>query len=525
MKNGLKFVVFLITFLLGALYACTEKDEDVIESIPFSSIKVEVDGELVEAQFLDHKNLLLSYENAENFTSAKLRVELNEGYNVIFPTDVDSFDMSNYPVVNFRDPDNRIIKYWFEITSRAFPIIDGSKIGVEGIGFGVVTVQNSTREVIITFDKNKMDLGGIKLFFDEGSLMEGAVVEGDLFFDFSQGVPQELNIRLGEKDRAYKVVLNLSKVMDDPKKYGFADITGNILEGELAEYINLYQATSVVNFPVENNAPETPWSWDVPGHMLDEYMAYVGDWESNRPLKSVSGISFTYATIDISKAAASLVTNPSKRIALNGSEGVVAMSGLSASDATVIYHEGNVINNWTSDGAPWRSTLGFTPEGKISFSNAALYNGRMVKLPFNTDYMGNGYIESGEAWDVTSAVYGKPWIVRDGYLMTRWDMYINDGTGWEIAMGEAWNGVDRSRSFIGLTYDNKIGMAVISHGMSIPQAAWLLNKLGWKDVFFVGGSYWQDNDFQPVLYIDGKLVAGNQGQVSQYCIAIDIKNK
>ena len=528
MKNRLKFIAILTTCLLGTLCACTEQGESIYESIPFSSIKVESDGELVEAKLVDSKNLLLSFKDAEYFNSAKLMVDLNDGYSIIFPTDLNKFDLSNYPVVNFRGPDNRIIKYWFvfEGSSLAFPIIDESKIGVEGVGLGYVTVKNTTREVIITFDKNNMDIRAIKLFFEEGSLLEGAVRSEKTEFDFTQVVPQELSIIVEGVERKYKVVLNLSKAMEDPKKYGFANITEDIIEGDLSSYISVYNATSVVNVPVENDAPETPWSWDVWGEeLVNEYMAFVGDWKANRPVKNVSGINFTYATIDVNKAATSLVTNPNKKVVVNGSEGFIAMSGLSVSDATIIYHDGTIINDYTSDGAAWRGSLGFSTDGRIAFSNAGIYNGRMVKLPYYTEFLGEeAYLPSGEPWDIKSAVAGRPWIVRDGHLMKRWDNYYNDGTGWEIGMGEAWNGIERSRSFIGLTYDNKIGLAVISHGLSIPQCAWLLNRLGWKDVFFVGGSYWMDGNFQPVLYIDGKLVAGNGGQESQYCIAIDIKN-
>ena len=88
----------------------------------------------------------------------------------------------------------------------------------------------------------------------------------------------------------------------------------------------------------------------------------------------------------------------------------------------------------------------------------------------------DGYLASGIPWDVVSAASGHPWLVREGHLLTRLEMYWND-SGWETALGEAWNGT-RSRSYIGLTYDNKLGVAAVSEGTGTCQAAWLLYKMG-----------------------------------------------
>lgn len=519
-----KIIVFV--GILSLCCFCSEEEEEKLHQvIPFKSIHVHVDNETVEARRIDNKNISLSFENAENFSEAQLSIELTPGYEVIFPQDVTKADLTTYPVVNFRAPDNKIIKYWFVITSKAFPILDATKISIEGIGTGNVSVQNSTKEVIIDFDKTRMDMSHIQLHFQEGSLMDGAKVDdGNLIYDFTQGLSQDIVIQYGGSDRHYKVVLNLARAMDDPKKYGFTDVSEQYVTPSQYPFVSVLHATTIMNVPVKNSAPETPWSWDVPSNQMDEYLAFIGDWKPNRPLETVNDISFTVVTIDIEKAKAKLVSNNQREIAVKDVPGFIVMSGLSSKDATKLFYNGKVLNDKTSDDAPWRSAVGFSAQGEISFYNASILNNSMVKLPFNTEFPPEGFLYTGTPWNVVSAACGRPWLVRNGHLMTREEMYRNDGTGWEIGLGEAWNGEWRSRSFIGTTYDNKLGCAVLSHGLSIPQAAWLLNKMGWKDVFFVGGSYWMDNEFQTTLCIDGKLVDGNKDQVSQYCIVIDLKN-
>ena len=133
----------------------------------------------------------------------------------------------------------------------------------------------------------------------------------------------------------------------------------------------------------------------------------------------------------------------------------------------------------------------------------------------------DGYLASGTPWDVVAAASGHPWLVREGHLLTRLEMYWND-TGWETALGEAWNGT-RSRSYIGLTYDNKLGVAAVSEGTGTCQAAWLLYKMGWKDVFYVAGSNYLDDGFTPTLKVGGNVVVGKADQAAQYAIAIDVK--
>ena len=477
----------------------------------------------MQAVVVDNKNLAVSFEVAENLSEAKLEIDLNDGYELIFPTDINKADLATYPVLNFRAPDNRIIKYWFVISSKAFPILDETKIGVVGAP-NDVTVLNSTKEVLVNFNKSLMDMSHIQLHFDEGALMEGATIESELTYDFTKDLSQELTIKLSGIDRHYNVRLNVASVMGDPKSYGFTNITNQFADPARYPFVSVYSATSVIKVPVRNNAPETPWSWDVPADKVPEYLAFIGDWTTNRATETINNIQFAIATIDIKKAKAQLVSNDQAQVGINGVNGFIVMTGKPIGEKAMLYWNGKTLYGSNTEGALWRSTVGFNADGQISFHNATIHDGKMVKLPFyQSKPDDNTFLSTGSDWDVISAACGHPWLVRNGHSMTRLEMYNNDGTGWEVGLGEAWNGT-RSRSYMGITYDNKLGCAVVSEGMSTCQAAWVLEKLGWKEVFYVGGSFYLANDFIPTLYVNGKLVAGDPIQQAQYCVAIDVKN-
>ena len=140
-------------FVAAALSFCSCSDDRTVSSggLPYKSIRVTVDGETVTAERIDDKNLALRFDMAEDFSHARIDVELNEGYSVIFPTDVTAADLDTYPVLNFRAPDNRIVKVWFTISSKAFPITDATKVTASGIG-GCVSVSGKT--LTITYERS-----------------------------------------------------------------------------------------------------------------------------------------------------------------------------------------------------------------------------------------------------------------------------------------------------------------------------------------------------------------------------------
>lgn len=366
-----------------------------------------------------------------------------------------------------------------------------------------------------------MDMSNVELHFDEGALMEGAEIMSDLVYDFTEDLTQDLIIKLGGIDRPYKVRLNVATAMGDPKSYGFTNVTNNFVDTQKYPFVSVYTATSVVKVPVRNDAPETPWSWDVSPDRVPEYLAYIGDWSVNRPTETINNTLFAIATMDVKKAYASMKSNNQLQIAVKDAGGLITMSGKPIGENTILYWNGQILSRINTGEAGWRAAVGFDEEGKVSFYNASIQDDKMIRMPNYESYPDN-YLTTASDWDVISAACGHPWLVRNGHCMTRLEMYVNDATNWEIALGEAWNGT-RARSFMGITYDNKVGCAVVSDGMSTCQAAWVLEKLGWKDVFYVGGNYYMANDFIPTLCVNGKLVVGDMNQQAQYCIAIDAK--
>ena len=532
--QSLFFYLFSVPALLAiwllSVASCSEAEDEVKETrrtVPFRSVAVEAVGERAEAVVTDEKNLSLAYEKADDFSCCRLHVDLLDGYELLFPTDPDSFDLATYPVLNFRTPQNRMIKYWFHVSSKAFPIVDETKIRVEG-AYSEVTVQNSTKEVIVGFDKTKMDMSRVTLRFEAGAFMEGAEAEETYTFDFTEALAQDIAIRMDGIDRRYTVRLNVAQALADPKTFGFVDVTADYADPVACPYLSVYRASSVPGVPVLNaGAPETPNWWDAEasGFTEADYMAFIGDWAPDRPTQSIGGTDFTIATIDRKAAKGRIVSNTDLSVAAAEVSGLIVLSGIPCAEGCVLYVDGQVLQNkcdWVTE-PYWRSAAGFDAEGKLSIRTGVIIDGRMAQLPFFPEGVGNEVLEYASDWPVVSAASGRPWLVRNGRKLTYLEAMRND-RNYDNGQGEAWNGNERSRTFIGITYDNKIGVATISDGFGTCQGAWVLEKLGWKDVLYLGGSYWMESDYVPTLYIGGKLAAGRADQRAKYCIAIDAKN-
>ncbi|SDH52211.1 hypothetical protein [Bacteroides ovatus] len=525
MKNCLYLTVGNFLSLLGliVLLSCSDGDEDNMKSpvlgVPFKSIYVEVDQERVKAEVIDSKNLSLSFNTAENFAESKIEVELEDGYELIFPYDVNKADLANYPVLNFRSPDNQIQKYWLTIESRAFPVVDVSKIHVVNADVDV-TLNSINRQITIAFDKHTMNMADVELQFAEGAMVEGSEIASSLHFDFSERLSQPLVIKQQNGlERTYTVDLNVATAMKDPKSMGFSDVTSNYLSTEQYPFISIYQATTIANVPILNNCDETPFSWITP---YDPSM--IGDWSESRQTETVSNTKFSVITIDKSKAKAQLKSNKEGRILMNQVHSLIAMSGKSVVEKTFLCIDGTLVSTKNSGDAGWRSSFGFNAEGEVFFGTTAICDNRLMKLPYFDSHPGDAYLENAVEWDgITSLACAHPWLIRNGRRMTSAEIINNDGTAWEVALGEAWNGNMRMRSYIGVTYDHKLALAVTSEGFGTNQGAWVLEQLGWKEVIYVGGSYYEANDFVTTLLVNGKVVQGNADQEVMYCVSVDAK--
>ena len=112
----------------------------------------------------------------------------------------------------------------------------------------------------------------------------------------------------------------------------------------------------------------------------------------------------------------------------------------------------------------------------------------------------NGYSEYISRWsfDIDCFATAYPRIVWDGNALRFQTSLANDGYGDCSGDGSAWNG-ERTRCFIGITFDGRIALAASNGKSGMLQIAWLLHKLGWRYMYYLGGSFYADDEFQPSI--------------------------
>ena len=127
-------------------------------------------------------------------------------------------------------------------------------------------------------------------------------------------------------------------------------------------------------------------------------------------------------------------------------------------------------------------------------------------------------------WNVVSAAYGYPCFAKDGQALTYKQVLGNNG--FSDSMGD---NVYGQFIMIGKTFDGKVAIAIVSKEnegdseLTPLQAAYVLNKMGWKDIMCVGVTDWQSGSWKPGLMVDGKLVAGQDTDGSVFVMAFDAK--
>ena len=128
MKLKNLFLSALCVITLGMLASCTEKTPEgpVYSDKPFDAISLEVEGETVEGVVVDN-TISFRFTTAENFSAAKLILNVNDGWKLVFPADPGNYDVSTDPNIYFTDPNGKKVQYVVTITSNALPVADGSK--------------------------------------------------------------------------------------------------------------------------------------------------------------------------------------------------------------------------------------------------------------------------------------------------------------------------------------------------------------------------------------------------------------
>lgn len=549
MKLKNLFLSALCVISLGMLASCTEKapEAPVYSDKPFDTISLEADGETVEG-VVSGTAVSFSFTTAENFTAARLILTVNDGWNLVFPADPDNYDVSTDPNIYFTDPEGKKVQYTVTITSNALPIVDGSKITVEG-GYAL-SYNVATKAFVITYDKG-MDRSEVTLVFGEGSLMEGAQVSNPTL-DLSEG-PAELTITVGTVSKTFPVSIDYSSVLVDPKTWGFSEITTDEQKAKIPSLTVLNATSLSKQVPAPNTGKETHEWWNNNGYE-DQIakMGLLGDYDANKAMVDMAACDFTIVTFNERDYKGKIISDATAVKSGKAAESVnslITMSGCPAAWTCWVKSEGTIYSKesagwWTGVKAKGTShglCFGFDANGKMGLKritpdpSADIFHvlGDFRKASeFGFDYgtklddtsyapFRDDFKVEGEDWAVTGAAYFNPALVVDGYKVRFADAMANDGD--TEVLGQGFNG-QRSRCYIGRTIDNKLGLATINgKTMTIMQGAYVLADLGWTDVYYVGGDNYQADAFQPTITVDGAIVAGQEGQMAKYVIAFEAK--
>ena len=555
MKQYFKLLSLALAVAATMMSACKPEDnpggkDPVYADVPFSKITVTSDGETVEGTIVDDKNINFHFNKAESFNDATLAVTVNEGYELTYPTSLEHIDLQAEPVVNFKTPKNATVKYWLKFSSDAFPIVDEGKIHIQGFAAGEhLTIDNGTKTFTVKYDKEILDYENVTLVFEDGALQEGATVKTDLTYDFTDGLSQPLVIDLGG-DRNYTVTLDVSSYIGKtPGDFGFQDETYKYVENvEDYPFLQVWRTDRLTGIPVYADAEwahANPYEWDFGwayddasdwGYQygwVDEF-SFLGDWAEDRATMTCIG-PVVIVTLDRGAVKGAIVTDSDYSMKLGDVEALVTAPGFSDNSANwgdyMVFSGGKV--RATDSSEPYRSCLGFNAKGKPEFATGyAVAGGTSIKqIPFqSTRPNQDDAIASATDWDVVSAAWALPWIIRDGVAMGWEDILRNDSAQWSASFGQGWQSMYPCHLVMGVTYDNKIGLicnpggcdkwdgadsndcpSVINDGgwfkgITPNQMAWIVRQLGWKDVIVVSGQNGEGTGNASTVRVNGKSV-------------------
>lgn len=547
----------LLGLLLGT--ACSETPDNVEEThrgVAFSSLTVTANnGETVTATTVDEKNLSLAFDTADEFDRCSIHVATNPGYSLVYPEDPNNFDLAASPVIHFLNPQGRIIKYWLSVQSNSLPVIDASKIKVEGsTTTDDITLSSATKTLTVNYALG-MDMTAITLVFEAGSLLEGGTVGEDnrATFDLSTGQARELTVQMNGKQVIYQVTINFGRVMAAPSSIGLRDVTDQYVDE--GSPFTVYQGTTLPAVPVRNEGqPEEPYFWtnNCYGNNYEAQlaaMAFLGDWASNRPVTTLNNQSLTVIYFNPASVSGDIRANEASGLELDAAAGDLVMTGCSKELQSEVVLSDRIVDQKinTLGKGYFRSCVAFDREGALHLTAAALDPENLSpagiaeyrEMAFvNPNYYGlltdetmaqyfpqkSHYAEYTSPWsfDVKCFATAYPRIVQDGNGLRFQTSLANDGYGDGSGDGSAWNG-ERTRCFIGMTFDGRIALACSNGKSGMLQIAWLLQKLGWRYMYYVGGSFYADEEFQPSICLNGHLVCGVEHQAAKYLMVFDAK--
>ncbi len=539
--------------------ACSETPDNIAETIrgeAFSALSVTANnGETVQAVAIDEKNYSLAFDTADEFDKCSIHVSLNPGYTLIYPENPEQFDLGASPVIHFNNPQGRIIKYWLSVRSNSLPLVDASKISVEGSSTSDdVTLSSATKTLTVNYALG-MDMTAITLIFGDGSLLDGGSVGTDnrATFDLSKGKDETLLVDMNGKQVAYTVQINFGRVMAAPSSIGMRDVTTQFVEE--GSPFTVYQATSLPAVPILNEGqPEEPefWTNGNYGNSLDAQLAamsFLGDWASNRPTTVLNNQSLTVIFVDPQKVSGSIRADDAGGLEIDGSMADFVMTGCSKELQSEVVLEERIVDQKIKNLGKgyFRACVAFDREGGLHLTGAALAPDNLAPTDISQyremafvdpQYYGlltdetmaehfpqkAKYADYTSAWSFDAKCFATayPRIIWDGNALRYQTSIANDGYGDSSGNGTAWNG-ERTRCFIGTTFDGRIAFAASNGKSGMLQIAWLLQKLGWRYMYYVGGSFYADDEFQPTIYLYGNRVCGAEYQTAKYLLTFDAK--
>lgn len=569
-----------ISYLLGGLalllaVSCNKESKIVYSENPVKAISVTSGTETVAGVVsTTEKTINFTFNNAEDFSSCDVTLELNEGWTLNYPTELKGVNLQDTPVFRFADHNNAVVRYTVDFSSNAFPIVDASKIQVKGLNAGeAITVDNTTKTISIKFNEETMDFNNIELVFNEGALQNGVVLPENLIFDFAQGNSHELIFKLGG-DRVYKVVLDVTAyVTTTPEQMGFMDVSSNFVNADQS-YIKVYSAAKIANVPVFllESADWSNWAgswikgggwpsenaWYNGNNAGDDLYAFPGDWASDRPTMNCFG-NIAIVTVDAGKVAADLKSASNGVDPTSVNSAVVTSGWVNKHESQVSYlvrDNGTTVNTPESGcEAAYRSSV-LVKDGVVSLATAGEKADGFYVIPFQSELPDVNAIlnAANEKIEAPDIAWVQAWGVRDGKAMGYNDYINNDGTQYMHApgvFGMGYEGIYRVRNLVGTTYDGKLafmineggafsgdGVGGLEHngysgyaddfrfkGYSLKQLLWIAQKLGWRNAAVLGSVFEEvSSTFCPSLLVNGKSVIESLTPTNTtYVLAVDAK--
>lgn len=540
--------------VFATLMSCQEKTPEVVYSeVPFETISITAGDETVDG-VISGTNVTFSFAAVEDFTACSINFEVNEGWVCTWPTDPANVDLTvdENLVLQFTSPKNAIVKYYISFTSNSLPIADASKIKVAGDPAAVVEVNNAKKTLKIYYNQETMNEAAIELVFEEGALIPGATYEGTAF-DFTETLSSPFVIKTSTGDVTYTLKLDKSSLMPNPATLGFSDITADYTD---AEGVTIFKATAINGVPERQRfyggsqfVQETPYGpydgWIYMNNDPDKTVwVALGDWTEDRTTVNIDPCEVVVVLLDQTEVAGKMFCADGGVTAGTVSSLVTVTGHSLAQGDAGLYADGKFYDdyasatyvNYQNDLFP-RTAIAFDAEGNFTTATIAYAWGDFYKwdkiytdssLPIATD-------QFSSTIDVTSVAWTCPAPVRGSHALTKDELQYSD-CGWEPSFGDAWNG-NRARMFAGVTEDGRIGFAAFQgsfgyieelgledyNGVGTFQAAWLLQKFGFKDVIQIGTAMYGEDSFRPTIIVDGQTVIGDPAQNAAYCIGYDVR--